>query len=1210
LEEIQALQHERFTIRAKLGEGGMGVVYQAFDAQRGDDVALKTLRTVNASGLMLFKNEFRSLVDLSHPNLIELYELFSQEGSYFFTMELLRGHELLHFIAGPSSTGAGSSNQLHTIPEAQYNTEFTQESTQPLQEEKLRDIFRQLAMGLYALHCAGKIHRDIKPSNAMVTNEGRVVLMDFGLIADLTEARGAGAGTPQYMSPEQSLGGVLSPASDWYSVGVMLYQALTGSLPFHGTLFQLIQQKEKLPPPPSSVNANVPKDLDALCMSLLNPDPEKRPTGAEVLHSLQGVSSPALRAVSASRPTFVGRAQELAALRAALADSQHGAVMQLIYGESGLGKSALARHFLESIADEAFVLSGRCYEQEQVPYKAFDGLIDALCRRFVSMSLREVAPLLPADVGLVAKLFPVLRQVRAIELALSFSSEQEPNVLRERALLALRELLSNLAQKKPLVLFIDDLQWADKDSLLLLEILLEEPAGAYCIIASVRGSQAERLGPRGALHALAQSKRELRHMTLTGLPPGEAKALLGVFSPRARPAIEALLREANGHPLFLQELALSGETLEGATLDDLLFARIQRLDEKTRELLAFVSILGVPMEQRLIAQAAQNSAADFSARASLLRSGFFVRTMGRLETDTIEPYHDRIREIVSSRLAPSQKRAMHARLAEVLERANGEPQVLLHHLEAAGEGARAAEYAKHAAMLAQSALAFDQAAELFRAALRLGKYEEQDRRALQRLLADALARAGRSTESAEEFLLLAQHAPSDERFELQRQACAQLLAAGHLQRGIEILTKVMSQLGEEMLSPRGAIPAFFWHRARLELRGLSHKLIKEEQANTQDLLRLDTYREIIQSVSMSFPVVGAAYSLKQLRLALQVGEPRRLSYALTGATAIFAMEGPANIARCYELISLLKKCHQHIPETPFSLGQLAYATAAVLYCAQGHIASALENVKQAEQLFLQDPNATKMLANARSMRAALQGYHQGSYQELKTWGRQVLQDAIRRKDRYSTFSLVHPGATSMLADDNTAALQEQLREHTWSPLEDGYQAQHTWELRSHADLALYTGDAARLLPRLEQHRKLLPYALKATPSMTSIFWLVGARLYLAADQRGERLGKAVEYIKELEGTQLYFAQTQALLMRACVATRQQKKDVAIDLFQQVLERANEEQMFDSAAAAQYRLGQLQGDQVLLQRGWDAMSQLGAKRPDLMFNIISPGFSDG
>src|SRR6185369_2121776 len=141
----------------------------------------------------------------------------------------------------------------------------------------------------------GKLHRDIKPSNVLVTAEGRVVILDFGLVEDIEPELHETllAGTPDYMSPEQGAQTGISKASDWYSVGVMLYQALTGRLPFRGKFFEIMTRKQTRDPiQPREVNPNVPRDLNDLCVRLLRRDPENRPTGREVLRIL-GVRRPA-----------------------------------------------------------------------------------------------------------------------------------------------------------------------------------------------------------------------------------------------------------------------------------------------------------------------------------------------------------------------------------------------------------------------------------------------------------------------------------------------------------------------------------------------------------------------------------------------------------------------------------------------------------------------------------------------------------------------------------------------------------------------------------------------------------------------------------------------------------------------------------------------------------------------------------------------------
>ena len=225
----------------------MGVVYEAYDQQRGELVALKTMRRVDPLALVRFKQEFRSLSDITHPNLVNLYELFAVEDRWFFTMELVEGCDFVSYVrtrprsaatvlAGNAVGRRWARRRARPIPGGP-----TGRSSASFDEARLRDALRQLAEGVDALHQSGKLHRDIKPTNVLVTPEGRVVLLDFGLTADLESS-----GRHQSRRPadrrhgrltcrrSRRPGSSITPASDWYSVGVMLYEALTGRLPFVG----------------------------------------------------------------------------------------------------------------------------------------------------------------------------------------------------------------------------------------------------------------------------------------------------------------------------------------------------------------------------------------------------------------------------------------------------------------------------------------------------------------------------------------------------------------------------------------------------------------------------------------------------------------------------------------------------------------------------------------------------------------------------------------------------------------------------------------------------------------------------------------------------------------------------------------------------------------------------------------------------------------
>ena len=281
---------DRFTLLRRLGTGGMGVVYEAHDRKTDRIVALKTLTRAEAAHIYRFKREFRTLADVSHPNLVTLYELMSAGNDWFFTMELVHGVTFINYVRpdilstqatdvdntlpvrrgyGPKSADSEADTEIFDssrISLDEDDDDFQEEESLaanvPLDEDRLRFALRQLAEGVNRLHELGKLHRDIKPSNVLVTEEGRVVILDFGLVEDINpELRETLlAGTPDYMSPEQGAQTAISKASDWYSVGVILYQALTSRLPFQGKFFEVMLRKQTRDPvQPREINPNLPR---------------------------------------------------------------------------------------------------------------------------------------------------------------------------------------------------------------------------------------------------------------------------------------------------------------------------------------------------------------------------------------------------------------------------------------------------------------------------------------------------------------------------------------------------------------------------------------------------------------------------------------------------------------------------------------------------------------------------------------------------------------------------------------------------------------------------------------------------------------------------------------------------------------------------------------------------------------------------------------
>ena len=902
---------QRFRVIRPIGEGGMGVVYEAEDCQRGQLVALKTLKHRDLDTLYRLKREFRALAHLSHPNLVDLYDMVVEADTGFLTMELVEGSDIIRYcrpndpVGAPKSPSRADTDAV--LPPFSRTVRATPASAS-FDEMRLRSVLPQLARALCTLHQAGMVHRDIKPPNVLVTHSGRVVVLDFGLVAELDDRSGDSmtgriVGTVEYIAPEQVSDGRVSPAADWYGFGCLLYEALTGRVPHHGLVMQVLLDKQSHPPPPPrALVSGIPPDLDALCVDLLAIDPWRRPTGTEVLRRLGADDAGPERLGSVSGAThhaaFAGRELELARLgECARQVSDGGAAVVAVSGPSGIGKTALVRRFLEALrrgsGDQLVVLEGRCYERETVPYKAIDAVIDQLTRYWGQLGSEEAAELLPGNAPLLPRLFPVLGRVPAISAAPRGPAPSDPHELRYDAFSALRHVFKRLAVKRELVLFLDDLQWGDLDSIRLLADIMRPPdPPALLLIFCSRDQQdhgswddisVEAPIRHAALDSLLSAlSPRLTRIELGPLAQPDAIELARQFLRGATPRlVERVAEEAGGLPLFIAELAIHMQTVASQDsrpigLDDLLRRRVEQLPDNARELLELVSVAGEPISQRVAASALSCSPEALGRAIRYLRTVHLVQAPGGRATDRVECYHSRIRECVRARLGKHRQAAYHQALAVALEQwSEGSSEQLSRHWGGAGEPLKAGEYAQRAAEEAERKIDFNRAARFYRMAL-APHVVGDERRALLSSLAASLDHAGRPAEAARAYREAADLAEPLAALDLRHQSAAALLRGGYIGQGLEEIEAVLRELGvQPSASPRMS----WWQRLMLQHR--YHRCrTGEEDLTRRVLTEMDVCRSMAIALSTLDTRRGAEYQARYLSLALRHREPRRLAQAL------------------------------------------------------------------------------------------------------------------------------------------------------------------------------------------------------------------------------------------------------------------------------------------------------------------------------------------
>ncbi len=748
------LSHYR--IVSKIGAGGMGEVYLAQDTKLDRKVALKILPAevaANPGRLERFRREARAVAALNHPHIVTIYSVEEADGVHFLTMELVEGQALDRLIP---------------------------ESGLPL--NRLLGIAVAFVDALVAAHKKGIVHRDLKPANVMVTKDGRVKLLDFGLAkvagprggaqadselpTEMLTREGLVLGTVPYMSPEQVSGRAVDHRTDLFSVGVILYEMASGRRPFEGGSTAELASAilRDTPPVVTEVRSDLPGKLAHIIRRCLEKDARQRfQTARELVNGLRDLVGesgttreafagieivPPVPSVTAGRERhpFVGRDQERAALGRMLEETAQGrGGVVLLGGEPGVGKTRLAEELLADGRERGMLaLTGHAYEEEGVPFITEVEILEEMARLVPAADLRRR---LGDDASEIARLMPELRRRFA---DITDSIELPPEQQRRYFFNSVLAFLERASREQPMVMLLDDLHWADESSLLLLEHLAPHLRGmSLLMLGTYRDVEADIGKPFEKTLARLVRQHPAERMPIKRLSEASVAALLAALGGEGPPAtlVAAIYRETEGNPFFVEEV-FRHLSEEGRLLDDegrwkldlnvnemdvptgvrlVIGCRLERLSKEVPKVLTAAAVIGRLFELRLVEVLSDLDADAFLDTIEEAEAAQLIAPVTGSRETRYEFVHELIRQTLLGTLSNPRRQRLHVRVAEAIEsllgnRAEERAADLAHHLFQAGPAAdvqKTIRYLESAGDRALEATAAEEARRFFDSALSL-----------------------------------------------------------------------------------------------------------------------------------------------------------------------------------------------------------------------------------------------------------------------------------------------------------------------------------------------------------------------------------------------------------------------------------------------------------------------------------------------------------